>query len=57
MSDSRRWLVCVEVTPGEKIFYEKAYLLSVLDGVLSFYTDEGKTVVTTFPYHAEEIKP
>lgn len=56
MSDSRRWTVWVETNHTGVQRYDDAYLLNVENGVLSFYTGDGRTVVTTLPYHAEEVK-
>ncbi len=56
MSDSRRWNVFIWSGTSVVRRYNKVFCLLVKDGVLSFYTEDHKLVITTLPYHAEEVK-
>jgi hypothetical protein len=51
-----RWNIEIYASEKTVWHYENAQRLVVNASQISFETAEGKTIITTLPYHVEEIK-
>lgn len=56
MSQIRRWNVEIHASEKTVWHYEDVSMLGIEDDRIEFTTPDGRRIITTLPYHLEEIK-